>query len=164
MIRIEDAVEVEAAADAAFAFVTRIEDYPAWLPGLLRAEPADPQRAHPQPAHPQPADGSAPAVGAGFRLVSAGPGGIEIVSNGKVEAVDPPRSIAISAASGFFGLTATCEVTSLGPGRSRIAVRAAIEPRGLATFAAGRIEQELRASVPDTLRRLREAVEGRPAT
>jgi carbon monoxide dehydrogenase subunit G len=154
MIRIEDAVEVTATAEDAFDFVTRIEDYPAWLPGLLRAEPAD----------PQPADASAPAIGAGFRLVSAGPGGIEIVSNGKVEAVDPPRLIAISASSGFFGLTATCEVTPLGPGRSRIAVHAAIEPRGLATFAAGRIEQELRASVPDTLRRLREEVEGRSAS
>lgn len=154
MIRIEDTVEVEATAEVAFAFVTRIEDYPAWLPGLLRAEPAD----------PQPADGSAPGIGAGFRLVSAGPGGMEIVSTGKVEAVDPPRSISISASSGFFGLTATCEVSAVGPGRSRIGVRAAVEPRGLATFAAGRIEQELRASVPDTLRRLREAVEGRPAS
>lgn len=154
MIRIEDAVEVEATAEDAFAFVTRIEDYPAWLPGLRRAEPAD----------PQPADVGTPAVGAGFRLVSAGPGGIEIVSNGKVEAVDPPRSISISASSGFFGLAATCEVTPLAPGRAKIAVRATVEPRGLATFAAGRIEQELRASVPDTLRRLREAVEGGPAS
>jgi carbon monoxide dehydrogenase subunit G len=152
MIRIEDAVEVDATVEEAFAFVTRIEDYPAWLPGLLRADPSD----------PQPPDGSPPGVGAGFRLVSAGPGGMEIVSNGKVEAVEPPRSISISASSGLFGLTATCEVAPAGPSRTRIAVRAAVEPRGLATFAAGRIEQELRASVPDTLRRLREAVEGRP--
>ncbi len=85
---------------------------------------------------------------------------MEIVSTGRVEAVDPPRSIAISAASGFFGLTASCEVTSLGATRARIAVRAGIEPRGFATLAAGRIEKELRASVPDTLRRLREALEG----
>jgi carbon monoxide dehydrogenase subunit G len=161
MIRIEDAVEVEATAEDAFAFVTRIEDYPAWLPGLLRAEPIDQVPADRR----APAHGSAPpAIGTGFRLVSAGPGGIEIVSNGKVEAVDPPRSIAISASSGFFSLTATCEVTALAPERSRIAVHATIEPRGLATFAAGRIEQELRASVPDTLRRLRAAVEGQPAS
>jgi carbon monoxide dehydrogenase subunit G len=154
MIRIEDAVEVGASAEDALAFVTRIEDYPAWLPGLLRAEPVD----------PAPADGSVPAIGTGFRLVSAGPGGIEIVSTGNVEAVDPPRSITISAASSYFRLTATCEVTPLGPGRSRIAVRAAIEPRGLATFAAGRIKQELQTAVPATMRRLREAVEGRSAS
>lgn len=154
MIHIEDAVEVAASAEDAFAFVTRIEDYPAWLPGVLRAEPTD----------PQPSDGSAPAVGAGFRLVSAGPGGIEVVSTGKVEAVDPPRSITISAASSYFRLTATCAVTSLGAGRSRIAVRADIEPRGIATFAAGRIKQELQTAVPATLRRLREAVEGPPAS
>jgi carbon monoxide dehydrogenase subunit G len=153
MIRIDDAVEVAAAAEDAFAFVIRIHDYPTWLPGVLRAEAVDGSAA---------AD-AAPPVGAGFRLVSAGPGGMEIVSAGRVEAVDAPRSIAISATSGFFALTASCEVAPLDAARSRIAVRAAVEPRGLATLAAGRIEQELRASVPDTLRRLREAVEGPPA-
>jgi hypothetical protein len=171
MIRIEDAVEVAVAAEVAFAFVTRIADYPAWLPGVLRAEPtgtAAPATATPAteagPAAPGAGtlapDAGSPAPGAGFRLVSAGPGGMEIVSNGRVEAVDPPRSIAISATSGFFGLTASCEVTPLEATRARIAVRAGIEPRGFATLAAGRIEKELRASVPDTLRRLREALEG----
>ena len=149
VIRIDDAVEVAAAAEDAFAFVTRIHDYPAWLPGVLRAEPLDATAE----------TDAGPSVGAGFRLVSAGPGGVEIVSAGRVEAVDPPRSISISATSGFFALKASCEVTALGDGRSRIAVRAAVQPRGLATLAAGRIEQELRAAVPDTLRRLREAVE-----
>jgi carbon monoxide dehydrogenase subunit G len=154
VIRIEDSVEVAAAAEVAFAFVTRIDDYPAWLPGVLRAEPTD--APTPGPASSRP---NAPAAGAGFRLVSTGPGGIQIVSTGRVEAIDPPRSIAIAATSGFFALTASCEVTALEPHRSRINVRAGVEPRGLATMAAGRIEQELRASVPDTLRRLREAVE-----
>ncbi len=174
MIRIEDEVEVEASAEDAFAFVTRIDGYPAWLPGVLRAEATNGPAATSEPARPTATDGpaatsepgpraGAPAVGAGFRLVSAGPGGMEIVSNGRVEAVDAPRSIAISAASGFFALTAACEVTALGAARCRIAVRATIEPRGLATLAAGRIEQELRASVPDTLRRLRESVEDRRA-
>ncbi len=152
MIRIEDAVEVAATAEDAFAFVTRIGDYPAWLPGILRAEATD--------ASP-PADG-APAPGAGFRLVSAGPGGIEIVSAGRVDAVEVPRSIRISAASGYFRLTASCEVTALGTARARIAVRAAVEPRGLAALAAGRIERDLRAAVPETLQRLREAVEAAP--
>ena len=87
---------------------------------------------------------------------------MEIVSVGRVEAVDPPRSIAISASSGLFGLTATCEVTPLGASRSRIDVRAGVEPRGLATLAAGRIKHELRAAVPDTLRRLKAAVETGP--
>ncbi len=168
MIRIEDTVEVAATAEDAFAFVTRIDGYPAWLPGVLRAEATDgpaagvPGVAASRVGVPE-AGAGAPAMGAGFRLVSAGPGGMEIVSAGRVEAVDPPRSIAISATSGFFELTASCEVTALDGARSRIAVRATIAPRGLATLAAGRIEKELRASVPDTLRRLREAVEGTPA-
>ena len=149
MIRIEDAVEVGATQAAAFAFVTRIEDYPAWLPGVLRAEPLDPAGA----------DTATIGPGSRFRLVSSGPGGVEIVSLGKVEALDPPNSITIDASSGFFRLTATCAVEPLDASRSRIAVRASVEPRGIATFAAGRIEQELRAAVPDTLRRLREAVE-----
>jgi carbon monoxide dehydrogenase subunit G len=153
VIRIEEAVDVGVAAQDAFEFLTRIAEYPSWLPGVLRAEPTE----------PIPAEGGAPVPGAGFRLVSSGPGGIEIVSEGRVEVVDPPRSIAISASSGFFGLTASCDVTRLGDSRSRISVRAEIEPRGLAKLAAGRIEQELRAAVPDTLRRLREAVEAPPA-
>jgi hypothetical protein len=40
-----------------------------------------------------------------------------------------------------------------------VAVVAELQPRGLATFAAGRIEQELRAAAPDALERLRAAVE-----
>jgi len=149
VIRIEDAVEVEASTAAAFAFVTRLEGYPAWLPGVVRAEPLDPATG----------DDATFREGSGFRLVSSGPGGVEIVSLGRVGALDPPRSISIEASSGFFGLTATCTVEALDATRSRIAVRAAVEPRGLAKLAAGRIEQELRAAVPDTLRRLREAVE-----
>ena len=153
MIRIEDAIEAQASPADAFAFVTRIEGYPAWLPGVVRAEPLG------------PATGDAAPIqqGSGFRLVSSGPGGVEIVSIGRVETLDPPRTITIEASSGFFGLTATCTVEPVGDARSRIAVRAEVEPRGLAKLAARRIEQELRAAVPDTLRRLREAVEATPA-
>ena len=157
MIRIEDAVEVTASAEEAFSFVTRIEDYPTWLPGVIHAEPTGGG-----PAGGAAVDTNGPGVGDAFRLVSAGPGGLEIASVGRVERVDSPHTIAISATSGFFALTASCEVTPIEDGRSRITVRAGVEPRGLATLAASRIEQELRASVPDTLRRLREAVEAAP--
>ena len=177
MIRIEDAVEVESTPAVAFAFVTRVEGYPAWLPGVVRAEPLEAVDAAAGAGGKDTAsgagaagdgiagDGTAAAIrpGSRFRLVSSGPGGIEIVSTGSVEALDPPHTITIAASSGFFGLTATCTIEPLGKTRSRIGVRAAIEPRGLATLAAGRIEQELRAAVPDTLRRLREAVEAEPA-
>ena len=171
MIRIEDAVEVESTPAAAFAFVTRVEGYPAWLPGVVRAEPLEGTGTGATAAAGAAGDGggragdAAAAIrpGSRFKLVSSGPGGIEIVSTGSVEALDPPHTITIAASSGFFGLTATCTIEPLGKTRSRIGVRAAIEPRGLATLAAGRIEQELRAAVPDTLRRLREAVEAEPA-
>ncbi len=138
MIHIEEAVEVEATAVDAFAFVTRVEAYPAWLPGVARAEPA--------------ADGA-------VRLALVGPGGIGMEALGTITSIDPPRSISITASSGLFRIEATCTVEPLGATRSRIGVRAEVEPRGLATLAAGRIERELRAAVPDTLRRLREAVE-----
>jgi carbon monoxide dehydrogenase subunit G len=153
VIRIEEAVDVGATAQDAFEFVTRIAEYPSWLPGVLRADPTDPTKP----------EGGAPVQGEGFRLVSSGPGGIEIVATGLVESVDPPRSIAISATSSLFRIEAICTVEPQGETRSRISVRAAIEPRGLAKLAAGRIEQELRAAVPDTLQRLREAVEAAPA-
>jgi carbon monoxide dehydrogenase subunit G len=143
VIRIDEAVEVDAAAEAAFAFVSRVEDYPTWLPGIAGAEPTD--------------DG-------GIRLSFVGPGGIGVEALGRVTASDPPRSLSIEATSGIFRITATCAVEPLDEARSRIRVRAEVEPRGLATLAAGRIEQDLRAAIPDTLRRLREAVEAAPGS
>jgi carbon monoxide dehydrogenase subunit G len=138
VIRIDEAVEVDAAAEAAFAFVSRVEDYPAWLPGIAGAEPTG--------------DG-------GIRLSLVGPGGIGVEALGRITASDPPRSLSIGASSGLFRIAATCTVEPLGETRARIGVRAEVEPRGLATLAAGRIEQELRAAIPDTLLRLRAAVE-----
>ena len=142
MIRLRERLEVDATPEAAYAFVSRIEDYPAWLPGVVRAEPTP--------------DG-------GIRLSLVGPGGMGVDALGRVTASDPPRSISIEATSGFFRITATCTVEPAGAAGSRIAVDADVEPRGLATLAAGSIEKELRAAVPDTLRRLREAVEATQA-
>ena len=51
----------------------------------------------------------------------------------------------------------------LGEARARIGVDADVEPRGLAKLAAGSIEKELRAAIPDTLERLRTSVEATPA-
>jgi len=142
VIRLREHVEVDATPEAAFAFVSRVEDYPAWLPGVVRAQPT--------------ADG-------GIRLSLVGPGGMGVDAPGRVTASDPPRSISIEVTSGYFRITATCTLEPLGEGRSRIGVEANVEPRGLATLAAGSIEKELRAAIPDTLRRLREAVEAEPA-
>jgi len=131
-------VDVDASAEAAFAFVSRVEDYPAWLPGVSGAEPTG--------------DG-------GIRLSLVGPGGIVVEALGRITASDPPRSLSIEASSGLFQIAATCTVEPLGETRARIGVRAAVEPRGLAKLAAGSIERELRTAIPDTLRRLRAAVE-----
>ncbi len=143
MIRLREHVEVDATPEEAFAFVARVEDYPAWLPGVVRAEPTP--------------DG-------GIRLSLAGPGGIGVDALGRVTASDPPRTISIEATSSLFRIAATCTVEPLGAAGARIGVEANVEPRGLATLAAGSIERELRAAVPDTLRRLREAVEAEPGS
>lgn len=148
MIEINESVDVAAGPAAAFAVVTRLESYPAWLPGVRRAEPME--------AAPGSTDLRA---GSGFRLVSSGPGGLEVIALGRVQALDPPHSITIDASSSFFELTATCIVEPLDADRSRISVRATVQPRGLASLAAGRIEQDLRAAVPGSLARLREAME-----
>jgi ribosome-associated toxin RatA of RatAB toxin-antitoxin module len=137
VIRIEEAVEIEAPADRAFAVVAQIGNYPTWLPGVLRAEMIS--------------DG-------GFRLVSGGPGGIEITALGRVVAMDPPRSLKVSAASPLFELVASCAIDSLGPNRCRVVVCAELEPLGLATLAAGIIASEMRAAAPVALARLRTAV------
>ena len=105
-----------------------------------------------------------PTADGGIRLALAGPGGISVEALGRVTASDPPHSISIEATSGLFRIAATCTVEPLGAARSRIRVEANVEPRGLATLAAGRIEHELRAAIPDTLRRLREAVEAEPGS
>lgn len=150
MIRLEEAIEVEAPAERAVAVVTRVEEFPDWLPGVLRAERVG--------AGDDDAAGQL-EPGTTFHLVSAGPGGIQVSALGRVETIDRPRSIAISASSGLFTLAATCTIEALGPDRSRVAVTAELEPLGLARFAAGRIEQELRTAAPDALGQLRAAVE-----
>jgi carbon monoxide dehydrogenase subunit G len=142
VIRLREHVDVDVPPETAFAFVARVEDYPAWLPGVVRAELT--------------ADG-------GIRLSLVGPGGIGVEALGRVTASDPPRSISIEATSGLFRIAATCTVEPLGEERSRIEVEGDVEPRGLAKLAAGSIEKELRAAIPDTLERLRTSVEGVPA-
>jgi carbon monoxide dehydrogenase subunit G len=142
VIRLREHVEVDATPEEAFAFVARVEDYPAWLPGVVRAEPTG--------------DG-------GIRLSLVGPGGIGVEALGRVTASDPPHSISIEATSSLFRIAATCTVEPLGVARARIGVEADVEPRGLATLAAGSIEKELRAAIPDTLERLRTSVEATPA-
>jgi carbon monoxide dehydrogenase subunit G len=145
VIRLREHLDVDATPETAFAFVARVEDYPAWLPGVVRAEATD--------------DG-------GIRLSLVGPGGIGVEALGRVLESDPPRSISIEATSGLFRIAATCTVEPLGEGRSRIGVEADVEPRGLAKLAAGSIEKELRAAIPDTLKQLRtsvEAAQARPA-
>jgi len=156
VIRIEEAIEVEAPAERAFAVVTRVEEFPDWLPGVLRAERVG---AGGGDAGDDDAAGP-PGPGTSFHLVSAGPGGIQVSALGRVDKIDPPRSIAISASSGLFRLAASCTVEALGTERSRVTVAAELEPLGLARFAAGRIEEELRAAAPDALARLRAAAEG----
>jgi carbon monoxide dehydrogenase subunit G len=142
VIRLREHVDVDVTPETAFAFVARVEDYPAWLPGVVRAEPM--------------AEGE-------IRLSLVGPGGIGVEALGRVTASDPPRSISIEATSGLFRIAATCTVEPLGEGRSRIGVDADVEPRGLAKLAAGSIEKELRAAIPDTLERLRTSVEAASA-
>jgi ribosome-associated toxin RatA of RatAB toxin-antitoxin module len=138
MIRIEEAVELEAPADRAFAVVSNVADYPTWLPGVVRAEALPDE---------------------GFRLASTGPGGIEISALGRVVSMDPPRSLTVSAASPFFELAASCAIEALGPDRCRVVVSAEVQPLGLAAFAAGIIASELVVAAPVALARLRTAVE-----
>jgi carbon monoxide dehydrogenase subunit G len=157
VIRIEETIEVEAPAERAFAVVTRVEEFPDWLPGVLRAERVG---AFGDGNAGDDAAAGPPAPGTTFHLVSSGPGGIQVSALGRVEKIDPPRSIAISASSGLFRLAASCTVEALGTERSRVTVAAELEPLGLARFAAGRIEEELRAAAPDALARLRAAAEG----
>jgi carbon monoxide dehydrogenase subunit G len=142
VIRLREHLDVDVMPETAFAFVARVEDYPAWLPGVSRAEPA---------------------ANGGIRLSLVGPGGIGVEALGRVTASDPPRSISIEATSSLFRIVATCTVEPLDEERSRIGVAADVEPRGLATLAAGSIEKELRAAIPDTLERLRTSVEATPA-
>ena len=138
MIRAEESVDVRAAAEETFAYLSAIDRYPEWLPGLIEAE--------------QTAGGSL-AVGTTFRVRVAGPAG-PVDATGEVTELDAPRKLAVRADSGPGGVAGGFELEALDDG-TRIRVWMEVELRGMYRFAEGLAAGQLRASLPGVLERLR---------
>lgn len=144
MIRLEQSVDVRRDAQDIFDFLSAIERYPDWLPGVIEAK--------------QTSDGPVgPATT--FSLRIAGPAG-PIDAAGEVTEVDPPHRLAIrgdaqpGTVGGGFELAASEAATA-----TRIRIWMEIELRGAYRFAEGLVARELEASLPGVLDRLRVRLE-----
>ena len=143
MITIDESIDVAASPTTVYGVITRLDRYPAWIPGVESAEPL-----------PGPATGTA---GSRFRLRFAGPMG-PLEADGEVTAADPPRSVAIGATGSLFRLSAACDVEA-GAGGTRLHVAAKVELSGVARFLEGQVRSRATAAMPEALENLKAAIE-----
>jgi len=142
VIRLEDAVDVRRDAAATFAFLSAIERYPDWLPGVIAAE--------------QTSDGPL-AAGTTFRLRIAGPAG-PIDAEGEVTELAAPRRLAIGAEAPPGLVRGGFELEEIDVG-TRLRVWMELELRGAYRFAESLAAGQLKVSLPVELDRLRRILE-----
>jgi uncharacterized protein YndB with AHSA1/START domain len=146
VIRLDEAVDVRRDAAATFEFLSAIERYPDWLPGVIAAE--------------QTSDGPL-AAGTTFRLRIAGPAG-PIDAAGEVTEAAAPRRLAISAEAPPGVVRGGFELEDIDVG-TRLRVWMELELRGAYRFAEGLAARQLKASLPVELDRLRTRLEAATA-
>lgn len=142
MIRVEESVHVASDSATTFEFLSRIERYPEWLPGVIAA-----------------AQTSEGPIGAGttFTLRLSGPAG-PIDAAGEITALEPGRSVELRADApvgrviGGFELLSEADAT-------RIDVRMAVELNGAYRFVEGLVARELKAATPEALEVLKARIE-----
>jgi carbon monoxide dehydrogenase subunit G len=146
MIQVEESIEVARDPATVYAFLSAVERYPEWLPGVAGAEQTSP----------------GPVVsGTTFRLQLAGPNG-PIEADGVVAAAEPDHALLVRGSAsqgrveGGFDLVPGSEATI-------VKVRMQIELGGLYRFAEGLVAAELRRSMPAVLARAKERLEAEPA-
>src|SRR5918998_3780597 len=146
MIELDDQVTVAAPAAAVFDFLSRIENYPRWQPGIEAAEQTSP---------------GPPGPGATFRLAFAGPGGRRVEAHGEVVAWRPGELLAIRTTSGPVRLAGQYELTPVAGGTT-LRLRSQLEATGLLRFVEGMIREQAVRELPAALARLKQQVEQPP--
>lgn len=145
VITIDETLDVAAEPAAVFSVITRVERYPAWIPGVESATAVS---------------GTEGTVGSRFRLRFAGPVG-PIDADGEVTNSVAPSILGITGTSSLFTLRARCEVTAgASAGSSVVAVAGNLELHGLARFMEGQVRKQVAAGMPAALAQLRAAIEG----
>ncbi len=143
MIRVEGAVEVERPADRVFEFLSRVENYPSWQPGIEKAE-----RTSPGPVQ----------VGTTMRLVFRGPSDTRIVATAEVTECTRPERFAYRTTSGPAKVTGTYDFQPT-PAGTRVAIRTEVQPTGALRLLEGKLAPQVKAEFPVSLLRLKRALE-----
>jgi carbon monoxide dehydrogenase subunit G len=142
VIAIDESIDI--ACDPAFAFryLSAIERYPDWLPGIASARQTSPGEV---------------ARGTTFRMTIAGPARA-IEASGEATEVEQDRAIAVRSMSGPARIRGRVTLEAVAAG-TRLRVTAEIELSGAYRFAQGMVARQLRAGVPEALGRLKARLE-----
>ncbi len=147
MIKLLGDVLIDRPLDMVFGFLTRIENYPSWQPGIREAQQLSP--------------GSV-GVGTDLRIVFVGPGNQPMEARARVTEYDPGRRFAYETTSGPAKIRGFYQFRSDGQ-RTHADIRTEVQLTGglrlVEGLVAGQIEEEFRAS----LLRLKRVLEAHPA-
>jgi hypothetical protein len=136
VIRLEESIDIDRDAGTTFAFLSRIECYPEWLPGVIAAR--------------QTSDGPL-AIGTTFTLRLAGPTG-PIDAAGEITALVPGSHVALQAEAPVASVAGELTLRPSGDATTTtITVALAFELRGAYRFAEGLVARELKAGMPGVL-------------
>lgn len=145
MIRAEETADVRSDVETTFAYLSSIEHYPDWLPGVTAAQ--------------QTSDGPL-GVGTTFTLLLAGPTG-PIEATGAVTELDAPGRLGVRGSASAGNVAGGLSLEPIEAG-CRLRVWMELELRGMYRFAEGMVRRELETSLPGVLIQLRARLEALP--
>jgi carbon monoxide dehydrogenase subunit G len=143
VIAVEDRVEVARDPADVYAFLSVVERYPEWLPGVSGAEQTSPGEV---------------AVGTTFRIRLTGPSG-PIDADGAVIAAEPGRALTVRGQAPQGRVEGALRLEPIEGGTTELWIRMQIELVGMYQFAEGLVGGELRRAMPGVLARVKGRIE-----
>ena len=147
MITVEGDVYIARAVGTVFEFLSRIENYPLWQPGIRGAR--------------QTSEGPV-AVGTTLWIAFAGPGDRPMEATARVTGYVPGKLFSFQTTSGPASVRGVYGFEAAGDG-SVVVVRTDIQPTGALRFLEGLLAGQVKKEFPRSLERLKRVIESRPA-
>ncbi len=144
MIRLEGSVEILRPVEIVFDFLSRVENYPSWQPGIAEA---------------QQTSTGAVGLGSTMRLAFLGPGDRRMAATAEVTEFQRPTRFAYRTTSGPAKVSASYDYRAT-EGGTLVVVRSDLQPTGALRFLEGLLAGQVKAEFPVSLQRLKRVLEG----